>query len=138
MAGATLNSIVDSAPPQMPGVIKSICILDDDVSVLSSLQELLDSDGLEARTFNSPDQFLAYAKAHAVELAILDVWMPETNGIEVQDRLHELSPATQVIMITGREEAPIRAAALERGAFAFLVKPFDDETFLELVRKAVC
>jgi FixJ family two-component response regulator len=122
----------------MPGVIESICILDDDVSILSSLQELLDSDGLEARAFNNPDQFLAYAKDHAVKLAILDVWMPETNGIEVQDRLHQLSPATQVIMITGREEAPIRDAALERGAFAFLVKPFDDEMFLELVRKAVC
>jgi FixJ family two-component response regulator len=139
MAGAALNLIVDSAaPPQVPGIIKSICILDDDLSVLSSLQELLDSDGLEARTFNSPDQFLAYAKGHAVTLAILDVWMPETNGIEVQERLHELSPATQVIMITGREEAPIRASALERGAVAFLVKPFHDETFLELVRKAVC
>jgi FixJ family two-component response regulator len=122
----------------MPGVIESICILDDDVSILSSLQELLDSDGLEARAFNNPDQFLAYAKDHAVKLAILDVWMPQTNGIEVQDRLHQLSPATQVIMITGREEAPIRDAALERGAFAFLAKPFDDETFLRLLRKAVC
>ena len=71
----------------MPGVIKSICILDDDVSVLCSLQGLLDSDGLEARAFNSPNQFLAYAKDHAVKLAILDVWMPEMNGIEVQNRL---------------------------------------------------
>jgi two-component system response regulator FixJ len=121
----------------MPEIIKPICILDDDSSVLSSLRELLDSDGFEARTFDSPDRFLAYAQEHGVKLAVLDVWMPETNGIEVQARLHELSPATQVIMITGREEAPIRAAALERGAFAFLVKPFDDEAFLALVRSAL-
>jgi len=72
-----------------------------------------------------------------VKLAILDVWMPETNGIEVQERLHELSPDTQVIVITGREESTIRAAALAGGAFAFLVKPFNDEAFLALVRSAL-
>jgi FixJ family two-component response regulator len=45
--------------------------------------------------FDSPDHFLAYAQ-DAVKLAVLDVWMPQTNGIEVQERLHELSPTTQV------------------------------------------
>jgi two-component system response regulator FixJ len=120
-----------------PGIIKPICILDDDSSVLSSLLQLLDSDGFEAWTFDSPDRFLAYAQEHSVKLAILDVWMPERNGIEVQERLHELSPDTQVIVITGREEPTIRAAALAGGAFAFLAKPFEDEAFLALVRSAL-
>jgi two-component system, LuxR family, response regulator FixJ len=84
-----------------------------------------------------PNKFLAYAQEHAVKLAVLDVWMPETNGIKVQERLHELSPDTRVIVITGREEPAIRSAALESGAFAFLLKPFDDETFLTLVRRAL-
>jgi FixJ family two-component response regulator len=121
----------------MPGTIKPICILDDDSSVLSSLRQLLDSDGFEARTFDDPGEFLAYAQAHPVKLVVLDVWMPETSGIEVQERLQELSPETLVIMITGREEAAIRGAALQGGAFAFLVKPFDDEAFLALVRSAL-
>ena len=121
----------------MSGTIKPICILDDDSSVLHALQELLASDGFEARTFDSPDNFLAYTQEHAVNLAVLDVWMPTTSGIEVQERLHELSPDTRVIMITGREEPAIRTAALERGALAFLLKPFDDETFLTLVRNAL-
>ena len=121
-----------------PEIINPICILDDDSSVLGALQELLASDGFEARTFEIPDKFLAYAQEHAVKLAVLDVWMPEKNGIEVQERLHELSPETRVIIITGREEPAIRIAAMEAGAFAFLGKPFDDETFLALVRKAVC
>jgi FixJ family two-component response regulator len=121
----------------MPEIIQSICILDDDSSVLSSLQQLLDSDGFEARTFDNPDRFLAYAQEHAVTLVLLDVWMPGTNGIEVQERLHEFSPGTRVIVMTGREEARVRAAALESGAFAFLVKPFDDEAFLTLVHSAV-
>jgi FixJ family two-component response regulator len=121
----------------MPGTTKPICVLDDDSSVLSSLKELLASDGFEAETFDSPDEFFAYTQDHAVKVAVLDVWMPVTSGIEVQERLHELSPETQVIMITAREEAAVRAVALEGGAFAFLVKPFDDEAFLTLVRNAL-
>ncbi|MBV9272613.1 MAG: response regulator [Verrucomicrobia bacterium] len=121
----------------MPEIIQSICILDDDSSVLSSLQQLLDSDGFAARTFDNPDRFLAYAQEHAVTLVLLDVWMPGTNGIEVQERLHEFSPGTRVIVMTGREEARVRDAAMESGAFAFLVKPFDDEAFLTLVHSAV-
>ena len=70
-------------------------------------------------------------------LAVLDVWMPETSGLQVQVRLHEMSPATKVIVMTGRETPAIRAAAMEGGAFAFLLKPFDDEAFLSLVRQAL-
>ena len=121
----------------MPETIKQICVLDDDSSVLNSLKELLASDGFEAETFDSPDEFFAYTQDHAVKVAVLDVWMPATNGIEVQERLHQLSPETQVIMITAREEAAVRAVALEGGALAFLVKPFDDEAFLTLVRNAL-
>jgi FixJ family two-component response regulator len=129
---------VDSTPPPpIPDGIKPICILDDDSSVLNSLRELLDSDGFEARTFDNPHQFLAYAQEHPVKLAVLDVWMPEVNGVEVQERLRKLSPGTRVIIITAREEPAIREAAMEAGAFAFLDKPFDDETFLALVRSAL-
>jgi FixJ family two-component response regulator len=121
----------------MPATTAPICILDDDFSVLSSLRELLASDGLEAETFNKPDEFLSYTQEHVVKLAVLDVWMPATNGMEVQVRLRDLSPGTRVIMITGREEAGLRAVTLKRGAIAFLVKPFDDEEFLALVHNAL-
>jgi FixJ family two-component response regulator len=121
----------------MPGTINPICILDDDFSVLNSLRELLDSDGWEARTFDNPDLFLAYARDHPVKLAVLDVWLPQMTGIDVQERLHMISPETLVIVITGREEPAIRAAAMEAGAFGFLGKPFEDEAFLTLVRDAL-
>ena len=120
-----------------PEATKSICILDDDLSVLRSLQELLESDGFEAETFAEPDKFIAYARGHAVKVVVLDVWMPNTNGIEVQELLRELSPDTRVVMITGREAPAIRADALKAGACAFLVKPFDDEIFLVAVREAL-
>jgi two-component system response regulator FixJ len=121
----------------MPGTINPICVLDDDFSVLSSLEQLLDSDGFPALTFDNPEQFLAYVEEHCVQLAVLDVWMPKMNGIEVQERLHELSPDTRVIIITAREEAAIRTAAMQGGAFAFICKPFDDEAFLTAVREAL-
>ena len=121
----------------MPGSIKPICVLDDDFSVLNSLRELLDSDGWEARTFDNPDLFLAYAREHPVKLAVLDVWLPQMTGIDVQERLRVISPETLVIVITGREEPAIRATAMEAGAFGFLGKPFEDEAFLTLVRDAL-
>jgi FixJ family two-component response regulator len=121
----------------MPGTVNPICILDDDFSVLNSLRELLDSDGWEARTFDNPDLFLAYAREHPVKLAVLDVWLPQMTGIEVQERLRMISPETLVIVITGREEPAIRATAMEAGAFGFLGKPFEDEAFLTLVRDAL-
>jgi FixJ family two-component response regulator len=68
---------------------------------------------------------------------VLDVWLPQLTGIEVQERLREVSPETVVIIITGREEPAIRAAAMEAGAFGFLGKPFEDEVFLTLVRDAL-
>jgi FixJ family two-component response regulator len=119
----------------MPAETESICILDDDSSVRRSIEQLLDSDGLMAVSFD--EDFLAHARSHAVPLAVLDVWMPETSGLEVQERLNDVSPDTKVIVMTGRETPAIRAAALEGGAFAFVLKPFDDETFLSLVHQAL-
>jgi FixJ family two-component response regulator len=122
----------------MPAQPDSICILDDDASVRSSIVQLLDSDGLKAHSFEDAEVFFAHARSHAVSLALVDVWMPETSGLQVQARLREVSPDTKVIMMTGRETPAIRVAALQGGAFGFLVKPFDDEAFLCLVRQALC
>ena len=121
----------------MPAQPESICILDDDSSVRHSIERLLDSDGLKALSFEDVEDFLAHVRSHAVTLAVLDVWMPQTSGLEVQARLNEVSPDTKVIVMTGRETPAIRAAAWESGAFAFVVKPFDDEAFLSLVRQAL-
>ncbi|HEY6842060.1 MAG TPA: response regulator [Chthoniobacterales bacterium] len=120
-----------SAPPD------SICILDDDASVRNSIVQLLDSDGLKAQSFKDVEVFFAHARSNAISLALVDVWMPESNGLQVQARLREVSPETKVIIMTAWETPTIRAEALQGGALAFLVKPFDDEAFLCLVRQAL-
>src|SRR5712672_393542 len=101
----------------MPAHPDSICILDDDASVRSSIVQLLDSDGLKAQSFEDAEVFFAHARSNAVSLALVDVWMPETSGLQVQARLREVSPDTKVIMMTARETPAIRAAALQGGAF---------------------
>ena len=122
----------------MPAQTESICIVDDDRSMRRCIQQLLDSDGLMALTFENAEDFLTHARSHPVRLAVLDVWMPETSGLEVQARLNKVSPHTEVIVMTARETPAIRTAALEAGAFAFVLKPFDDEAFLSLARQALC
>jgi FixJ family two-component response regulator len=121
----------------MPAKPDSICILDDDASVRKSIVQLLDSDELKAWSFEAAEDFLAHASKHTVYLAILDVWMPKMNGLEVQARLREMSPETKVIVMSGNGVPETRAATLKAGAIAFLEKPFDAELFLFLVRQAL-
>lgn len=121
----------------MPAQTNNICIVDDDSSMRRSIQQLLDSDGLMAVTFENAEDFLAHVCRYSVSLAVLDVWMPGTNSLEVQARLNEVSPDTKVIVMTARETPAIRTAALQAGAFAFVLKPFDDEAFLSLVHQAL-
>jgi len=111
--------------------------VDDEASVLRSLKHLLWSEDLEAEMFEDPLKFLDYVRMHRVKLAVLDFWMPAKTGSELQQLLHDVSPETRVIIMTGGEEATIRSLALECGAFAFLSKPFDAETFFKAVHSAL-
>jgi two-component system, LuxR family, response regulator FixJ len=114
-----------------------VCLVDDDPSVLRSMQYLLASDGLAVRAFNKPEDFLAYAGSHQVPVVVLDVWMEKVTGLEVLARLCALSPRTRVIIITAREDLAARATAMQIGPFAYFMKPFDDEKFLATVREAL-
>jgi len=114
-----------------------VCLVDDDLSVLKSIERLLASDGFSVRAFNKPKEFLTYVQAHAVPLVVLDIWMEEMSGLEVQAQLSALSPQTRVIIITGREDQTAKSTALQLGVIAFFTKPFDDDQFLSAVRRAL-
>jgi len=114
-----------------------VCLVDDDLSVLKSIERLLASDGFSVRAFNKPREFLTYVQAHAVPLVVLDIWMEEMSGLEVQAQLSALSPQTRVIIITGREDQTAKLTALQSGVIAFFTKPFDDDQFLNAVRGAL-
>ena len=114
-----------------------VYLVDDDLSVLKSIERLLASDGFSVCAFNKPKEFLTYVQAHAVPLVVLDIWMEEMSGLEVQAQLSALSPQTRVIIITGREDQTAKLAALQSGVIAFFTKPFDDDQFLNAVRGAL-
>ena len=115
----------------------SVCLLDDDLSMLKALDRLLKSAGFDVEKFSHPAAFLAAIEKTSCRVALLDVWMPDMNGLEVHSMLRKESPDTRVIFITGRDDPSVRQAALDAGAFGFLNKPFDDETLVQLIRKAV-
>jgi len=114
-----------------------IWLLDDDVSMLKALGRLLKSAGFVVEKFSHPADFLSKLEHRECRVAILDMWMPDMSGLEVQMCLRRDSPETRIIFISGRDDPPVRQTALDRGAFGFLAKPFDDEIFVELVRKAI-
>ena len=114
-----------------------IWLLDDDVSMLKALGRLMSSAGLIAEKFSDPAAFLAKLKHARCRVAVLDVWLPQMNGLEVQACLRRDSPETRIIFMTGRDDPLVRQTALDGGAFAFLTKPFEDETLVRLIHKAV-
>jgi FixJ family two-component response regulator len=114
-----------------------VCLVDDDPLVLRSTGLLLASDGFVVRQFDNGEDFIAYVTSNEVPLVVLDIWMEEMTGLEVLARLCAISPKTHVIVITGHEDTAARIIAMEIGTVAFLIKPFDDEQFLEVVHRAL-
>ena len=114
-----------------------IWLLDDDVSMLKALGRLMSSAGLIAEKFSDPLVFLARLKHARCRIAVLDVWMPVMNGLEVQASLRRDSPETRIIFMTGRDDPLVRQTALDGGAFAFLTKPFEDEDLVKVVHEAL-
>jgi FixJ family two-component response regulator len=121
--------------PKCPSEI--VCLVDDDPLVLRSTELLLASDGFAVRQFDNGEDFIAYVASHEVSLVVLDIWMEEMTGLEVLARLCAISPQTHVIVITGHEDTAARIIAKQIGTVAFLIKPFDDGQFLEVVHRAL-
>src|SRR5436189_6488385 len=123
--------------PVSASACDAIWLLDDDVSMLKALGRLMNSAGFIVEKFNLPAAFLARLEHAPCRVAILDVWMPQMNGLEVQACLRRDSPETRSIFISGRDDPSVRQTAPHSGAFAFLAKPFEDEVLVELIQKAV-
>src|SRR5436309_9711884 len=132
-----LEKLSTIGPPLSDTARDGIWLLDDDASMLKALGRLLNSAGFAVEKFNRPADFLSMVKQRECRVAVLDVWMPDMNGLEVQACLRRDSPETRIIFITGRNDPSMRQSALDAGAFGFLAKPFEDEVLLQLINKAV-
>ena len=114
-----------------------VFLVDDDAGVLTAIGRLLASDGFAVRSFSEPHAFLEHVQTNPVPLVILDVWMEQMTGLEVQAKLARISPSTRVIIMTGRKDPGAHKTAMDFGAVAFFLKPFDDVEFLAAVHSAL-
>ena len=114
-----------------------VYVVDDDISVRKSLELLIDSEGWQPATFASAQDFLACPRAVAPSCLILDVTLPDLNGLELQRRIATDRIDMPIIFISGYGDVPTTVRAMKAGALEFLTKPFDDEVLLDAVRHAI-
>jgi len=114
-----------------------IAIVDDDNSVQSALQDLIESEGLSTLCFGSAEQFLDSCAQHKAACLIADIRMPGISGLELQAKLKADRCRIPIIFITAHGDAKMRIQAMRDGAVEFLTKPFDNAVLLETVHAAV-
>jgi FixJ family two-component response regulator len=112
-------------------------VVDDDPSVLKSLERLLRSAGYDVETFSSALEFLDSQHRDVPCCLVLDIRMPEMTGLELQERLTAGETALPVIFITGHGTIPMSVRAMKAGAVDFLQKPFLDRDLLDVISRAV-
>jgi FixJ family two-component response regulator len=105
--------------------IPLISIVDDDDKVRAATESLVRSLGFKTHTFASAESFLRSSSPQETRCLILDVQMPNMSGIELQDRLSKLGFEIPIIFITAYPDEAVRQRAMDAGAVAFLLKPFE-------------
>jgi FixJ family two-component response regulator len=115
-----------------------VFVVDDDPSVQRSICRLLRTAGLSAQTFSSPKEFLdGEVPAGATGCVVLDVRMPGMSGLDLQEELQRRGVRLPIVFITGHGTIPMSVRAMKQGALDFLEKPFNSETLIEAIRKAI-
>jgi FixJ family two-component response regulator len=114
-----------------------VFVVDDDVSVRESLDLLIKFAGWQPETFASAEEFLARPRTTRPSCLVLDVSLPDLNGLELQKLIASERTDMPIIFITGHGDVPTTVQAMKGGAVEFLTKPFDDEVLLSAIRHAI-
>ena len=114
----------------------TVFLVDDDESVLKAIGRLLLVRGYRVQPFASPSEFLANHDASIAGCAILDVAMPDLDGLALQQALGASGSCRPVIFLTGRGDIPTTVRAMRAGAVDFLTKPVSDTDLLTAIERA--
>ncbi|HTQ15508.1 MAG TPA: response regulator [Rhizomicrobium sp.] len=114
-----------------------VCVVDDDESVRLSLRALLEASAYTVNDFDSALRFLASDALGRCDCLVVDVRMPEMNGLALQEELNRRGRVFPVIVITGHGDVPLAVRAMKAGALDFIEKPFDGEVMLASVGRAL-
>jgi FixJ family two-component response regulator len=121
----------------MAQIMPTVFVVDDDPSVLHSLQFLLKSVGIDAETFSSAYEFLEAYDPDRPGCLILDVRMPGISGLELQEELVARGSALPIIFLTAHADVPMAVTAVKAGATDFIQKPFRDQELLDKIQHAI-
>jgi RNA polymerase sigma factor (sigma-70 family) len=114
-----------------------VYVVDDDPSVGKALERLMRSAGHDVRTFTSALDFLRCRNLEAPACLILDVSMPDLNGLELQEYLADQGSSLPIVFISGHGTVPMSVKAMKAGAVDFLQKPFSDTDLLSAISHAI-
>ncbi len=126
-----MNQVL-AKPPLTPTVF----VVDDDISVRESLESLIVSAGWRPEVFRSAEEFLARPRTIDPSCLVLDVSLPELNGLDLQQRIVDRLDMP-IIFITGHGDVPMTVQAMKAGALEFLTKPFGAEVLLSAIGQAI-
>src|SRR5213596_3637978 len=135
MNSASAKSSESGSPKSSP--IPIVFVVDDDISVRESLEALIRFVGWQPETFASAEEFLARSRPPAPSCLVLDVSLPELNGLELQKLIAPDRIDMPIIFITGHGDIPMTVQAMKAGAVEFLTKPFKDDVLLDAIRGAI-
>jgi len=121
----------------MSAAESTVFVIDDEPSVRKSLGRLLKAAGYRVEAFTSAREFLQRDPNVGVGCLVLDVQMPDLNGLELQRALTETGRHVPIIFITGHGDIPMSVRAMKGGAIDFLSKPFDAKDLLEAIARAL-
>lgn len=114
-----------------------VFVVDDDPSVRESLEGMLRSVGERVETFATANEFLDRSRSREPSCLVLDVGLPDLNGLDLQERVAQDRADMPIIFISGYGDIPMTVRAMRAGAVEFLTKPLSQESFLGTVRSAL-
>ena len=123
--------------PRMPETQAIVFVVDDDASVREALERLVRSAGLRVEAFASAEEFLTRPQADAPSCLVLDVQLPDLNGLDLQRRMVDANADIPIVFITGHGDIPTTVRAMKAGAVEFLTKPLVEGDVLESIRQAI-
>jgi len=123
--------------PPIPSVSPVIFVVDDDISVRESLELLIRCEGWQPETFQSAREFLSRPRPRVPCCLILDVALPDLNGLELQKIIAQERAEMPIIFISGCGDIPTTVRAMKAGAVDFLVKPFGNDVLLRAIREGL-
>ena len=113
-----------------------VYVVDDDARLREALEELLSSAQLTVKTFGSATEYLAFPRPERPACLVLDLELPDTNGLDLQRRL-ATDAHPPIVFLTGYADVPRSVRALKAGAVDFLTKPFSDAELLGAIETAI-